>query len=148
MTINPDRFCSSYGTVANAGKQHQNKYRHHRWFSWTTCDALQSWSTDSGDDYDDQHDEGLALHLYLVRCLPGSAELTRDGKVVPYANSLSYETVNAKRNHVCEEENLPEPVLLKPNEPRVADWFLLVNDRTTEDADAWYEVFSTATGVL
>lgn len=67
-------------------------------------------------------------------------KLTRDGKVVPYANSLSDETVNAKRNHVCEEENLPEPVLLKPNEPRVADWFLLVNDRTTEDADAWYDV--------
>ena len=66
--------------------------------------------------------------------------LTRDGKVVPYANSLSSETANAKRNHVCEEENLPEPVLLKPNEPRVADWFLLVNDRTTEDADAWYDV--------
>jgi len=67
-------------------------------------------------------------------------KLTRDGKVVPYANSLSYETANAKRNHVCEEENLPEPVLLQPNEPRVADWFLLVNDRTSEDADAWYDV--------
>jgi len=67
-------------------------------------------------------------------------KLTRDGKVVSYANSLSYETVNAKRNHVCEEENLPEPVLLKPNEPRVADWFLLVNDQTSEDADAWYAV--------
>lgn len=65
-------------------------------------------------------------------------KLTRDGKVVPYSNSLSYETTNAKRNHVCEQENLPEPVLLKPSEPRVADWFLLVNDRTTEDADAWY----------
>src|ERR1041384_6937673 len=67
-------------------------------------------------------------------------KLTRDGKVVPYANSLLNETVNAKKNHVCEEENLPEPVLLQPNEPRVADWFLLVNDRTTEDADAWYDV--------
>lgn len=67
-------------------------------------------------------------------------KLTRDGKVVPYANSLSYETVSAEKNHVCEEENLPESVLLQPNEPRVADWFLLVNDRTTEDADAWYDV--------
>ncbi len=67
-------------------------------------------------------------------------KLTRDGKVVPYANSLSYETVAARKNHVCEDENLPESVLLRPNEPRVADWFLLVNDRTTEDADAWYDV--------
>ena len=67
-------------------------------------------------------------------------KLTRDGKVVPYANSLLYETVSARKNHVCEEENLPESVLLQPNAPRVADWFLLVNDRTTEDADAWYDV--------
>jgi len=66
-------------------------------------------------------------------------KLTRDGKMVPYTNFQSYETANANRNHVCDEENLPEPVLLKPNEPRVADWFLLVNDRTTEDADAWYD---------
>ena len=66
-------------------------------------------------------------------------KLTRDGKVVPYANFQSYETVNAKRNHVCEEENLPEPVLLRPNEPRVADWFLLVSDRSTDGADAWYD---------
>jgi hypothetical protein len=66
-------------------------------------------------------------------------KLTRDGKLVPYANFQSYETVNAKRNQVCEKENLPEPVLLRPNEPRVADWFLLVNDRTSEDADAWYD---------
>ena len=66
-------------------------------------------------------------------------KLARDGKLVPYANFQSYETVNAKRNQVCEKENLPEPVLLRPNEPRVADWFLLVNDRTSEDADAWYD---------
>ena len=66
-------------------------------------------------------------------------KLTHDGKVVPYAKYQTYETVSAKRNHVCEEENLPEPVLLRPNEPRVADWFLLVSDRSTDGADAWYD---------
>lgn len=64
--------------------------------------------------------------------------LTRDGKVVPYMNWQSYETKNVKRNHICEEENLPEPVLLRPNEPRVADWFVLVADKSG-GADAWYE---------
>ena len=65
-------------------------------------------------------------------------KLTRDGKVVPYSNAQSYETVNAKRNHTCDEENLPEPVLLRPNEPRVADWFVLVADGSG-GADAWYD---------
>jgi hypothetical protein len=65
-------------------------------------------------------------------------KLTRDGKVVPYTNAQSYETVNAKLNHTCDEENLPEPVLLKPNEPRVADWFVLVADRAG-GADSWYD---------
>jgi hypothetical protein len=64
--------------------------------------------------------------------------LTQDGKLVPYVTSQSYETMYARENHVCEEENLPEPVLLKPNEPRVADWFVLVGDGTIGDADAWY----------
>jgi len=66
--------------------------------------------------------------------------LTRDGKVVPYTNFQSYETVNATRNHTCDEENLPEPVLLKPNEPTVADWFLLAD---TGGADAWYDSLPT-----
>lgn len=64
--------------------------------------------------------------------------LTRDGKLVPYMNWQSYETMNARRNHICQEENLPEPVLLRPNEPRVADWFVLVADKSG-GADAWYD---------
>ena len=66
-------------------------------------------------------------------------KLTRDGKLVPYLNWQSYETTYAKNNRVCEEENLPEPVLLNPNEPRVADWFVLVNDNASSGADAWYD---------
>jgi hypothetical protein len=65
-------------------------------------------------------------------------KLTRDGKVVPYMKWVSYETMNAKRDHMCEAENIPEPVLLKPNEPRVADWFVLVADNSG-GADAWYD---------
>ena len=66
-------------------------------------------------------------------------KLTRDGQLVPYMNWQSYETRYAKRDHMCEKENLPEPVMLRPNEPTVADWFVLVNDRTEDGADAWYD---------
>lgn len=66
-------------------------------------------------------------------------KLTRDGQLVPYLNWQSFETEYAKRNHMCQEENLPESALLKPNEPTVADWFLLVNDRREDDAYAWYD---------
>ena len=66
-------------------------------------------------------------------------KLTRDGKEVPYMNWQSYERVNAQRNHVCENENLPEPMLLKPNEPKLADWFVLVDTPNSSGAEAWYD---------
>jgi len=66
-------------------------------------------------------------------------KLTRDGKVIQYLKFQSYETVYAKRNNVCQEENLPEPMLLRPNEPTVADWFVLANNGSSEGVDAWYD---------
>ena len=64
--------------------------------------------------------------------------LTRDGSLVSYPNWQSYEEGNVNRNHLCEKENLPEPVLLRPNEPTVADWFVLVDDKTS-GAESWYD---------
>jgi hypothetical protein len=65
-------------------------------------------------------------------------KLTRDGKLVPYMKWQSYELLNTKRNHVCEQENLPEPVLLKANESKLADWLVLVDD-PLGGADTWYD---------
>lgn len=65
-------------------------------------------------------------------------KLTKDGEVVPYMKWESYEQLNAKRNQTCKEENLPEPVLLRPNEPTIADWFV-VADSTATGADPWYD---------
>ena len=65
-------------------------------------------------------------------------KLTRDGKLVPYMNWQSYELLNTKRNHVCEQENLPEPVRLGPNESKLADWLVLVDDELG-GADTWYD---------
>ncbi|HEY2961196.1 MAG TPA: hypothetical protein VGJ37_02200 [Pyrinomonadaceae bacterium] len=66
-------------------------------------------------------------------------KLMRDGKVVPYMNWQSYERLNAQRDHTCENENLPEPVLLKPNEPQLADWFVLADGAISSGAEAWYD---------
>jgi hypothetical protein len=66
-------------------------------------------------------------------------KLTKDGAVVPYMKWQSYERLNAQKNHICNEENIPEPVLLPPNEPTVADFFVLVDSRTSTGAEAWYD---------
>ena len=65
-------------------------------------------------------------------------KLMRDGKLVPYMNYQSYELLNAKRNHICEEENLPEPMLLGANQSKLADWLVLVDDELGS-ADTWYD---------
>jgi hypothetical protein len=66
-------------------------------------------------------------------------KLTRAGELVPYMKWQSYERLNAQRNDTCKDLNLPEPVLLKPNEPKLADWFVLVDSRTSTGAEAWYD---------
>lgn len=68
-------------------------------------------------------------------------KLTQGGQVVPYMKWQSYERLTAQRNQTCKEEDLtlPEPVLLKPNEPTMADWFVLVDSRTSTGAEAWYD---------
>lgn len=68
-------------------------------------------------------------------------KLTRGGKLVPYLNWQSYELLNARRNHVCEQENLPEPVLLKGNESKLADWLVLA-DSDLSGADNWYDTLA------
>lgn len=70
-------------------------------------------------------------------------KLTKDGQVVPYMKWQSYERLNAQRDHTCEELNLPETVLLRPNEPKAADWFVLVDSRTSTGAEAWYDPLPT-----
>ena len=66
-------------------------------------------------------------------------KLTRDGKLVPYMKYQSWEMLYAKQNQVCQQENLPEPVLLRPNEPTVADWLALVDNTPLGEADVWYD---------
>jgi hypothetical protein len=69
-------------------------------------------------------------------------QLTKNGQVMPYMKWQSYERVNAERNHTCDALNLPEPVLLNPKEPTVADWFVLVDDNSLTGLEAWYDTLS------
>lgn len=68
-------------------------------------------------------------------------KLTRDGKVVPYMNWQSYERVNAQRDNAChnDNENVKESVILKPNDPQMADWFVLADGDISSGAEAWYD---------
>lgn len=66
-------------------------------------------------------------------------KLRKDGEMVPYMKWQSYERLNALRNHTCKEENLPEPVLLSPNEPVTADFFVLADSPDFTGAEAWYD---------
>ncbi|HZE71544.1 MAG TPA: hypothetical protein VE135_18725 [Pyrinomonadaceae bacterium] len=66
-------------------------------------------------------------------------KLTKSGELVPYMQWQSYERLNAQRNNTCEDEDLPETVVLKPNESRLTDWFVLVDSREATGAEAWYD---------
>jgi len=65
--------------------------------------------------------------------------LTRDGKEVPYMKDQTYEMLQAKTERTCQQENLPEPVLLRPNQPTVADWLVLADSSPLGEADVWYD---------
>lgn len=66
-------------------------------------------------------------------------KLTKNGQMVPYMSWQSYERLNAQHNNTCEDTNLPETIMLRPNESKMADWFVLVDERTSTGAEAWYD---------
>jgi hypothetical protein len=45
----------------------------------------------------------------------------------------------AERDKTCDEDNLPQQILLRPNEPTVVDWFILSKGATSLKDVAWYE---------
>jgi len=65
--------------------------------------------------------------------------LTRDGRAVPYMKAQSEERLNAQQNPICEKENLPQAILLEPNESKIVDWFVLSDDPETGEGEPWYD---------
>ena len=66
-------------------------------------------------------------------------KLVTDGRTLPYLNWQSVQLADSKKNNTCQDENLPEPTMLKPNEPVVVDWFILVDNPDSTGALAWYD---------
>lgn len=51
----------------------------------------------------------------------------------------SSDRLAAQRNHTCEDDNLPETVLLKPTDHKLADWLVLVEGTVATAAEPWYD---------
>jgi len=66
-------------------------------------------------------------------------KLVKDGRTLPYLKWQSLQLADSKKNNTCQDENLPEPTMLKPNEPKVVDWFILVDSTDSTGALAWYD---------
>jgi hypothetical protein len=66
-------------------------------------------------------------------------QLLKDGKPVPYTSDRQSMIELAVKDKTCDKENLPQQVLLRPNEPTVVDWFTLSEGATSIGEDGWYE---------
>jgi hypothetical protein len=66
-------------------------------------------------------------------------QLLRDGKPVPYMSFQQSSMQEAERDKTCDDDNLPQQILLRPNEPTVVDWFILSKGATSLNDVAWYE---------
>jgi hypothetical protein len=45
----------------------------------------------------------------------------------------------ARRDASCKEIDLSETVMLRPNEPKMVDWLVLVDGKVSTGAEAWYD---------
>ena len=66
-------------------------------------------------------------------------KLTKDGRLVPYMKWQSYERLDAQRNQTCRNVDRADSVLLTPNEPVTADFFVLADSPDFTGAEAWYD---------
>ena len=66
-------------------------------------------------------------------------QLLRDGKPIAYTSFRQSMVQTAERDNTCKNDNLPQQILLRPNEPVVVDWFNLVEGATSLYDDGWYE---------
>ena len=66
-------------------------------------------------------------------------QLLKDGKQVPYESFQQSSIQMAEKDKTCDEDNLPQQIVLRPNEPTVVDWFILSKGATSFNDVAWYE---------
>jgi len=66
-------------------------------------------------------------------------QLLKDGRPVPYKSFRQSMMQAAEKDQTCQNENMPQQVLLPPNEPVVVDWSNLAEGATSLYDDGWYE---------
>jgi hypothetical protein len=66
-------------------------------------------------------------------------QLLKDGKPVPYLSFQQSAMQAAERDKTCDEDNLPQQILLRPNETTAVDWFILSKGATSLNDVAWYD---------
>jgi hypothetical protein len=79
--------------------------------------------------------------IYVCQSSPiyqNRPQLLRNGQAVAYTSFRESMMKTAERDKICQNENLPQQVLLRPNEPVVVDWFNLVQGSTSLYDDGWY----------
>ena len=66
-------------------------------------------------------------------------QLLKDGRPVPYKSFRQSMVQAAEKDQTCQNDNMPQQVLLRPNEPVVVDWSNLAEGATSLYDDGWYE---------
>jgi hypothetical protein len=66
-------------------------------------------------------------------------QLLKDGQPVTYISFRQSMMKAAETDKTCDKEDLPQQVLLPPNETTVVDWFTLADGVPSVDSEAWYE---------
>jgi len=81
----------------------------------------------------------------LYSCLSGDVyqdlpRLKRNGQLVAYTDWQKYLLQTSAKDLTCEKEDIPNQALLLPNQPKLVDLMVLVDDRLyTTGALAWYD---------
>src|SRR5262249_18263740 len=65
--------------------------------------------------------------------------ILKDGRPIDYTAYRQSMIQMAERDKTCKNDNLPQQILLRPNEPVVVDWFNLAQGTPSLYHDGWYE---------
>jgi hypothetical protein len=65
--------------------------------------------------------------------------LLKDGQPVPYISGQTQILRTVESDRTCYRLDVPDPVILKPKETRVVDWFVLTDGNPPMGDMAWYE---------
>lgn len=66
-------------------------------------------------------------------------KLVKDGQPVPYISGQSQLLRTVQTDRTCSKFDLVDPVILKPGESRVVDWFILAEGNDPKGDMSWYE---------